>query len=75
MMRIVHISDTHGLHRNVSVPWGDVLVHSGDFTNRGEKHQVLDFIQWIIHNCMLNLKGWKLLNFYRYNYIWEFSKI
>ena len=48
MMNIVHISDTHGFHRNVKVPFGDVLIHSGDFTNRGEQYQVEDFIDWIV---------------------------
>ena len=46
-MRFVCISDTHGLHRNVSVPPGDVLVHAGDFTNTGEQEQVEDFHDWM----------------------------
>ena len=48
MMNIVHISDTHGFHKNVKVPFGDVLIHSGDFTNRGEQYQVEDFIDWLV---------------------------
>ena len=31
-MRIVLISDTHGLHRDIKVPDGDLLIHAGDFT-------------------------------------------
>jgi Icc-related predicted phosphoesterase len=31
-MRIVAISDTHELHRELAVPPGDLLVHAGDFT-------------------------------------------
>jgi predicted phosphodiesterase len=31
-MRIVLISDTHGLHRQLEVPAGDLLIHAGDFT-------------------------------------------
>lgn len=31
-VRFVHVSDTHGLHRRVHVPEGDVLVHTGDLT-------------------------------------------
>jgi Icc-related predicted phosphoesterase len=31
-MRIVLISDTHGLHRQLDVPSGDMLIHAGDFT-------------------------------------------
>ena len=34
--RIVCMSDTHGYHRDIEVPRGDVLVHGGDFTNFGE---------------------------------------
>ena len=31
-MRIVLISDTHGLHRQLAVPAGDLLIHAGDIT-------------------------------------------
>ena len=31
-MRIVLISDTHGLHRQLEVPEGDLLIHAGDLT-------------------------------------------
>ena len=34
------ISDTHGLHRGVAVPRGDILIHCGDITNTGEPDQV-----------------------------------
>lgn len=33
VLRIVHISDTHLRHENLTIPMGDVLVHSGDFFN------------------------------------------
>lgn len=47
-MKLVVISDTHGMHRKIkSLPEGDVLIHCGDFTNVGEKHQVIDFIEWL----------------------------
>ena len=49
MLNIVHISDTHGFHRKVKVPFGDVLIHSGDISNRGEKYQVEDFIDWFVN--------------------------
>ena len=29
-MRLVAISDTHGFHRQIDVPDGDILVHCGD---------------------------------------------
>jgi predicted phosphodiesterase len=35
IQRIVCISDTHGLHRKVAVPGGDLLIHAGDFMRTG----------------------------------------
>ena len=31
IMRLVHISDTHLTHNSITIPAGDILVHSGDF--------------------------------------------
>lgn len=47
-MKIVFISDTHGLHGQMSnaIPDGDVLVHCGDVSNVGRHDQILDFITW-----------------------------
>ena len=45
-MQIIAISDTHGKHRDVELPKGDVLVHAGDFTVHGEKSVTLDFVNW-----------------------------
>jgi len=33
--KIIIISDTHGLHEDVLIPDGDVLIHAGDFTAKG----------------------------------------
>lgn len=46
-MRIVCISDTHGLHDWVDVPEGDVLVHAGDMTPRGRRDEVAAFGDWL----------------------------
>ena len=46
-MRIVLISDTHGFHRSVRLPEGDLLIHAGDLTNHGEIEQVADFNDWL----------------------------
>ena len=35
-MRIVLISDTHGLHRQLDVPGGDLLIHAGDITTNSK---------------------------------------
>jgi Icc-related predicted phosphoesterase len=42
-MRIVAISDTHNLHQEISIPDGDILIHAGDFTERGTLEELLDF--------------------------------
>lgn len=47
MLKILHISDTHGNHRDLGeMPNADVLVHSGDFTLNGTENEALDFIEW-----------------------------
>lgn len=46
-MKIVCISDTHRLHRQLVVPAGDILIHSGDFTTNGEESTVVDFNEWL----------------------------
>lgn len=46
-MRIVCVSDTHGLHRQLSLPNGDILVCTGDFTRRGRRAEVEEFDRWL----------------------------
>ena len=46
-MRLVCISDTHGQHDRLTLPEGDVLVHAGDFTERGTLPQVQQFMDWL----------------------------
>jgi predicted phosphohydrolase len=45
-LRFVVMSDTHNRHGSLSVPEGDVLVHTGDFTNHGTLAEVADFARW-----------------------------
>ena len=46
-IKLVVLSDTHGHHRSVEIPDGDVLVFAGDFMTSGYKHQeVKDFGKW-----------------------------
>lgn len=48
-LRILHISDTHNKHRQLpNLPAADVIVHCGDFTDRGAEDEVLDFLNWFI---------------------------
>jgi predicted phosphodiesterase len=47
-MRIVLISDSHGLHRTLEVPGGDLLVHAGDFTFDSKPPSIVsDFNGWL----------------------------
>lgn len=46
-MRVVAISDTHGLHRQITVPDADVLIHAGDFCRIGKVPEVKDFADWL----------------------------
>ncbi|MGA2606219.1 MAG: metallophosphatase domain-containing protein [Terriglobia bacterium] len=47
-MRIVLISDTHGLHRQLEVPNGDLLIHAGDFTLNSKPPSIVsDFNSWL----------------------------
>lgn len=46
-MKIVAISDTHGLHRQLELPEADMLIHCGDITMRGEWNIYNDFLNWI----------------------------
>ena len=45
-MRCVILSDTHEKHSEVIVPEGDLLIHCGDFTNRGSDAVITNFLTW-----------------------------
>lgn len=45
MMKLVIISDNHSNY-DFEVPDGDVLIHCGDFSFKGDLPEVLDFILW-----------------------------
>ena len=48
-MKILHISDTHGRHNELTnLPEADIVVHSGDFCFSGSDNEVLDFLNWFI---------------------------
>jgi Icc-related predicted phosphoesterase len=46
-VRVVCISDTHELHRELNVPAGDLLIHAGDFTFWNHTSKIQDFDQWL----------------------------
>ncbi len=45
-MKIVAISDTHGQHRDLALPKGDMIIHAGDVSKRGYQTEVLDFLDY-----------------------------
>lgn len=48
MLRIVAISDTHGYHKNLVIPDGDVLIHAGDWSHgRGSVRDTADLNAWL----------------------------
>jgi Icc-related predicted phosphoesterase len=46
-IRIVCISDTHGMHGEIEVPAGDLLVHAGDVSQRGRVEEIRGFGRWL----------------------------
>jgi len=73
-MRIVCISDTHGLHTIMeqfkSLPEGDILIHAGDCTNVGKPHEVTEFVHWF-----QNVKGFDTKIFIAGNHDFAFEKV
>ncbi len=47
MTTIVVMSDTHGRHREVEVPEGDLLIHAGDFTGSGSLRDIEEVDDWL----------------------------
>lgn len=45
-MKIICMSDTHNRHHDIPVPEGDMLIHAGDFSVRGDGREALDFAHW-----------------------------
>jgi Icc-related predicted phosphoesterase len=54
-LKLVFVSDTHGLHDQLVMPDGDILVHCGDATNRGTVPEFARFNQW----CQLMRKKYR----------------
>lgn len=48
-MKLVVVSDTHGMHRRMlhPIPDGDVLIHCGDMTGHGSDREVLSVAAWM----------------------------
>lgn len=46
MKKIVAFSDTHDRHKGLTLPKGDIAIHAGDATGRGEYEETLAFLKW-----------------------------
>jgi len=46
ILKFVSIADTHGKHNSLAIPQGDVLIHAGDISMKGDKEEVVDFLNW-----------------------------
>jgi len=46
MLRLVLISDSHGLHNQLRLPSGDMIIHAGDVSSRGTEEEVIEFLEW-----------------------------
>ena len=46
-MTITFISDTHNKHKQIQdLPGGDLLIHAGDISSMGHKHEIQQFCKW-----------------------------
>lgn len=45
-MQITTISDTHGKHAQLKLPSGDILLHAGDISSKGNPAEIDDFLSW-----------------------------
>jgi len=70
-MKIVIISDTHGIHDSMyyDLPPGEILIHAGDCTNVGSQSGVKQFVEWF-----QNLKGFDTKIFIAGNHDWAFYR-
>jgi Icc-related predicted phosphoesterase len=48
-LKLTLLSDTHSKHKRIPMDHfigGDVLIHSGDMSSMGYKHEVIQFLKW-----------------------------
>lgn len=46
-LKIDAISDTHNRHKKLTLPGGDILLHSGDATLGGKVSEMMNFLDWL----------------------------
>lgn len=77
MIRIICISDTHGLHTKIKIEnyinpkVSNILLHAGDCTNVGKENEIIDFVQWFQNikgfDCKIFIAGNHDFGFENYN--------
>lgn len=53
-MKFICIADTHGKHKELLLPPGDVLIHAGDVSMKGTETQINDFLNWFSQQDFTN---------------------
>lgn len=46
-MRLLIVSDTHGKHREIDMPDGDVFIHAGDMSMKGRMSEISAVGEWL----------------------------
>lgn len=67
-LEIDAISDTHNKHKQIKLPGGDILIHSGDVSGRGQSGEILPFLDWYAeqdYSALILVPG---------NHDWGFAK-
>ena len=69
-LQITFISDSHTKHHEITkdLPGGDIIIHAGDSTSMGYKHEIQQFMKWFNH---LDLYDHKI--FISGNHDWGFQ--
>lgn len=69
-MILTIISDTHNKHKQITedLPGGDLLLHAGDISSMGYKHEILSFLNWFN-----KVKGYGDKIFIAGNHDWGFQ--
>lgn len=70
-MTITFISDTHNKHKKITgdLPGGDLIIHAGDISSQGYKHEIQQFCKWFS-----KLEGYTTKVFIAGNHDWGFQK-
>lgn len=70
-MKITFISDTHTKHNQLNeiLPGGDIIIHAGDISSMGYKHEIQQFLKW--YN---NLDNYTHKIFIAGNHDWGFER-